>query len=80
MAIEQFITAVLPQHSRSMYDRYIDAEEKEFEKYTIVSSAHDKRTIRETAQAAVDAQFKVHERIGMVKYHGLNKTMKGTKD
>lgn len=66
MAIEQFITAVLPQHSRSMYDRFLDAEEKEFEKYTIVSSAQEKRVIRESAQASVDAQFKTSERIGLV--------------
>ncbi|GAA5815324.1 hypothetical protein MFLAVUS_008830 [Mucor flavus] len=65
MAIEQFITAVLPQHSRSMYDRFLDAEEKEFEKYTIVSSAQEKKAIRESAQASVDSQFKTSERIGL---------------
>ncbi|KAI9250410.1 hypothetical protein EDC94DRAFT_637084 [Helicostylum pulchrum] len=65
MAIEQFITAVLPQHSRSMYDRFLDAEEKEFEKYTIVSSAQEKKAIRESAQASVDALFKTSERIGL---------------
>lgn len=65
MAIEQFITAVLPQHSRSVLDRFLDEEEKELDKYTIVSTA-DKRSIRNAAQAQVDAVFKHVEHIGMV--------------
>lgn len=66
MAIEQFVTAVLPQHSRSIYDRFLDAEEKELEKYTIVSSAQEIKTIKSAAQASVDAVFKNIEHIGMV--------------
>ncbi|KAG2210296.1 hypothetical protein INT47_003281 [Mucor saturninus] len=65
MAIEQFVTAVLPQHSRSVYDRFLDAEEKELEKYTIVSSAQEIRTIKSAAQATVNAIFKNIEHIGM---------------
>ncbi|CAO3639249.1 unnamed protein product [Mucor hiemalis] len=64
MAIEQFITAVLPQHSRSVFDKFLDAEEKELDKYTIVSTA-DKRAIKNAAQANVDAIFKDTEHIGM---------------
>jgi hypothetical protein len=66
MAIEQFITAVLPQHSRSIFDRFLDAEEKEFDKYTIVSSAQELRVIKNAAQAHVDAVFKHVDHIGVV--------------
>lgn len=67
MAIEQFAIAVLPQHSRSVYDRFLDAEEKELEKYTIVSSAQEIRAIKNAAQSTVDAIFKDIEHIGMVR-------------
>lgn len=66
MAIEQFVTAVLPQHSRSRLDRFLDAEEKELEKYTIVTSAQEIKSVKHAAQATVDAIFKNIEHIGMV--------------
>lgn len=68
MAIEQFVVATLPQHSRSVFDRFLEAEEKEYEKYTIVSSAQEMRVIKSAAQAEVDAVFKHVEHIGMVSH------------
>lgn len=67
MAIEQFITAVLPEHSRSIFDKILDAEEKEVDKYTIVSNA-DKIAIKTAAQAKVDEGRTNTENIGMVRY------------
>lgn len=64
MAIEQFITAVLPEHSRSIFDKILDAEEKEVDKYTIVSNA-DKIAIKTAAQAKVDEGRTNTENIGM---------------
>jgi DNA-directed RNA polymerase III subunit RPC3 len=69
MAVEQFIVAVLPQHSRSMYDKYLEAEEKEFEKYTIVSSAQEMKIIKSAARAEAEAVFKHVDHIGVVSQH-----------
>jgi DNA-directed RNA polymerase III subunit RPC3 len=66
MAIEQFIIAVLPQHSRSMQDKYFEAEERELEKYTI-TTAKELQSIKSAAKASVEAVFKQTEFIGMVR-------------
>lgn len=66
MAIDQFITAVLPQHSRSMLDRYLEAEEEELAKYTITTSK-DLQIIKETAKSNVEAIFQKPEHIGLVR-------------
>jgi hypothetical protein len=65
MAIEQFITAVLPQHSRSMQDKYFEAEERELGKYTI-TTAKELQSIKDAAKASVEEVFKQTEFIGMV--------------
>lgn len=65
MAQEQFITAVLPEHSRSMTDRYLEAEEKELEKYTIITTGEAKY-IKSTAKANTDAVLSQQEYAGMV--------------
>jgi len=65
MAQEQFIVAVLPQHSRSVTDRYMEAEEKELEKYTIITSG-DAKHIKEIAKANTDAIYHQEEFVGMV--------------
>lgn len=65
MAQEQFITAVLPQHSRSVTDRYMEAEAKELEKYTIITSGEAKQ-IKEIAKANADAIYQQEEFVGMV--------------
>ncbi|CAO0791294.1 unnamed protein product [Mucor circinelloides] len=64
MAQEQFIAAVLPQHSRSVTDRYLEAEEKELEKYTIITTG-EARQIKEIAKANADAIYHQEEYIGM---------------
>ncbi|KAG0169080.1 RNA polymerase III subunit C82 [Apophysomyces sp. BC1034] len=64
MAAEHFITAVLPEHSRSAIDRFIAAEEKETEKYTI-TTAKELQAIKRAAQAQVDAEYSMSENIGM---------------
>ncbi|KAL9550250.1 hypothetical protein MBANPS3_004816 [Mucor bainieri] len=64
MAQEQFITAVLPQHSRSVTDRYMEAEAKELEKYTIITSGEAKQ-IKAIAKANADAVFLQEEHVGM---------------
>ncbi|GAN01008.1 RNA polymerase iii subunit rpc82 [Mucor ambiguus] len=64
MAQEQFIAAVLPQHSRSVTDRYMEAEAKELEKYTIITSGEAKQ-IKETAKANTDAIYHQEEFVGM---------------
>ncbi|CEP18481.1 hypothetical protein [Parasitella parasitica] len=64
MAQEQFISAVLPQHSRSVADRYLEAEEKELEKYTIITTGEAKN-IKSVAKANTDADLLQLEYIGM---------------
>lgn len=66
MAIDQFITAVLPIHSRSSLDMARDIEEELSKKYTIMTAA-DKKVVKLAAQAQADAVFE-HERIGMVTF------------
>ncbi|KAI8642003.1 hypothetical protein BD408DRAFT_345036 [Parasitella parasitica] len=65
MAQEQFISAVLPQHSRSVTDQYLEAEAKELEKYTIITKGEAKN-IRSVAKANADAVLLQPEYIGMV--------------
>lgn len=65
MAIDEFITASLPQHSRSITDRYIEAEEDEIAKYTI-TTAKDLHSIKLAAKSNVDAIFEKQEHIGLV--------------
>ena len=69
MAQEQFIAAVLPQHSRSVTDRYMEAEAKELEKYTIITSGEAKH-IKKTAKANADAIYHQEDFVGMVSEHG----------
>ncbi|KAI8051045.1 uncharacterized protein B0P05DRAFT_562718 [Gilbertella persicaria] len=64
MAMDQFITAVLPQHSRSVMDQFLDAEQKELAKYTI-TTANDLVTIKLTAKNNVQAVFEQNEYIGI---------------
>ncbi|RCI00747.1 RNA polymerase III subunit C82 [Rhizopus stolonifer] len=64
MAMDQFITAVLPQHSRSVMDQFLDAEQKELAKYTI-TTASDLATIKLTAKNNVQAVFEQNEYIGI---------------
>ncbi|KAI7872650.1 RNA polymerase III subunit RPC82-domain-containing protein [Spinellus fusiger] len=64
MATEQYITAVLPEHSRSAMDRYLAAEEKESEKYTITTSK-ELQAIKKAALASVEAELGSQEHAGM---------------
>lgn len=77
MAQEQFIAAVLPQHSRSVTDRYMEAEAKELEKYTIITSGEAKH-IKETAKANADAIYHQEDFVGMVSEHGRLFDLLGT--
>lgn len=65
LASAGFIKAVLPEHSRSTTDRYLDAREKESQKYTIMT-AKDMAAVKAAAQAQVDAEYTLSETLGMV--------------
>ena len=65
LAVAGFITAVLPEHSRSTTDRYLAAEEKEAEKY-MIATAKDRQTIKAAALAQIEAETSLQEGIGMV--------------
>ncbi|KAG1149230.1 hypothetical protein G6F37_004357 [Rhizopus arrhizus] len=77
MAIDQFITAVLPIHSRSSLDMTRDIEEELSKKYTIMTAA-DKKVIKLAAQAQAEAVFE-HERIGMKRKLDITTTESETK-
>ncbi|KAF7722661.1 RNA polymerase III subunit C82 [Apophysomyces ossiformis] len=64
LAAEHLIMAVMPEHSRSAIDRFLAAEEKESEKYTI-TTAKELQAIKRAAQAQVDAEYSMNENIGM---------------
>ncbi|KAI8081289.1 RNA polymerase III subunit RPC82-domain-containing protein [Halteromyces radiatus] len=64
MANERYITAVLPEHSRSALDRLLEAEEKEAEKYTITTTK-ELLAIKRAAYDQIQAEFGVNEMAGM---------------
>ncbi|KAI9308579.1 hypothetical protein BJ944DRAFT_156030 [Cunninghamella echinulata] len=64
MAYHKFITAVLPEHSRSAMDRLLQAEEKEAEKYTITTTK-ELQAIKKAAQAQVEAEINMGDMVGM---------------
>ncbi|KAG1452372.1 hypothetical protein G6F56_007838 [Rhizopus delemar] len=64
LVTQKYITAVLPEHSRSVMDRLLDATEKEKEKYTIMT-AKDIANAKISAEAHIDALYGSNEIIGM---------------
>lgn len=64
LVTDQYIKAVMPEHSRSTMDLYLAAAEKESEKYMIMTSK-DILTVRQTAKAQIDAEYSTKETIGM---------------
>ncbi|CAO3581394.1 unnamed protein product [Absidia cylindrospora] len=64
MANKRYITAVLPEHSRSALDRLLAAEEKEAENYTI-TTAKELQAIKRAAFDHIQAQFGGNEMAGM---------------
>ncbi|KAI8329419.1 RNA polymerase III subunit RPC82-domain-containing protein [Chlamydoabsidia padenii] len=64
MANKRYITAVLPEHSRSALDRLLAAEEKEAEKYTITTTK-ELQAIKRAAFDQVQALFNGDEMAGM---------------
>jgi DNA-directed RNA polymerase III subunit RPC3 len=66
MANKRYITAVLPEHSRSALDRLLAAEEKEAEKYTITTTK-ELQAIKRAAYDQIQAEFNVDEMAGMVR-------------
>jgi DNA-directed RNA polymerase III subunit RPC3 len=64
LANQQYIRAVLPEHSRSTMDRFLAATEKETEKYTIMT-AKDLQTAKLQARAQIDAEYGDMESVGM---------------
>ncbi|KAI9483412.1 MAG: hypothetical protein EXX96DRAFT_476829 [Benjaminiella poitrasii] len=72
MVIDRFIIPSLPQHSRSITDLYLEAEQEELLKFTLTSkSANQTKHIKDLAKANVDALYKQEqqqnpdEQIGM---------------
>ncbi|KAI8360859.1 RNA polymerase III subunit RPC82-domain-containing protein [Choanephora cucurbitarum] len=64
MALDQFVIAVLPQHSRSIVDQRLEAEEQETAKYTLIT-AKDQKKIKQQIQSQMEAITKPVEMIGM---------------
>ncbi|ORZ10425.1 hypothetical protein BCR42DRAFT_333701 [Absidia repens] len=64
MANKRYITAVLPEHSRSALDRLLAAEEKEAENYTI-TTAKELQAIKRAAFDRIQAEFGEDEMAGM---------------
>ncbi|KAL0089313.1 hypothetical protein J3Q64DRAFT_1808606 [Phycomyces blakesleeanus] len=64
MANEHYIIAVLPEHSRSAVDRYLEAEQKESEKYTI-TTAKEIQAIKKSALESVEAEYGMLENAGL---------------
>ncbi|KAI9023741.1 RNA polymerase III subunit RPC82-domain-containing protein [Phycomyces nitens] len=64
MANDHYIVAVLPEHSRSAVDRYLEAEQKETEKYTI-TTAKELQAIKKSALESVEAEYGMLENAGL---------------
>ena len=71
MALDQFVIAVLPQHSRSVVDQRLEAEEQETAKYTLIT-AKDQKKIKQQIQSRMEAITKPVEMIGIVSHTGSN--------
>jgi DNA-directed RNA polymerase III subunit RPC3 len=63
LAVHKFIKAVMPEHSRSTIDRFLDATEKESEKYTIMTTK-DLQQARSAAKSQLDSEYS-DELVGM---------------